>query len=67
MAAEMIVVSGPLLGNRYALGDAETKIGSAPTAGICIAGSGLAKSHAKVRQENGRYQIVDQHCGSGSD
>jgi two-component system response regulator HydG len=66
MAAEMIVVSGPLLGNRYALGDAETKIGSAPTAGICIAGSGLAKSHAKVRQENGRYQIVDQHCGSGT-
>lgn len=66
MAAEMIVVCGPMLGNRYALAEAETEIGSAAPAGICIAGSGLAKSHSKVRQKNGRYQIVDQHGGTGT-
>jgi Nif-specific regulatory protein len=66
MAAELIVVSGPLLGNRYPLLEAETEIGSAAAAAISIARSGLAKIHCNVRLENGRYRLEDQRSGTGT-
>jgi len=66
MQAEFIVVSGPLLGERFPLGPGETRIGRAPTADIQLAEAGTAWEHCIVREGDGRYQIVDRGAGVGT-
>ena len=64
MEAEFIVISGPLLGERFPLGSAEIRIGRAPTAQIRLAEA--AWDHCVVRLREGRYQIADCHTGAGT-
>ena len=66
MQAEFIVVSGPLLGERFPLGPGETRIGRAPTADIRLTEAGTAWEHCIVRERDGRYHIVDRRTGAGT-
>jgi Nif-specific regulatory protein len=66
MQAELIVVSGPLLGARFPLGPGETRIGRAPTADIRLTEAGTAWEHCIVRARDGRYHIVDRGTGVGT-
>ena len=66
MQAELIVVSGPLLGERFPLGPGETRIGRAPTADIRLDEANAAWEHCIVREREGRYHIVDRHTGVGT-
>jgi Nif-specific regulatory protein len=66
MQAELIVVSGPLLGERFPLGPGETRIGRAPTADIRLTEANAAREHCIVRQRNGRYHIADRGTGVGT-
>ena len=66
MSAELIVVAGPLLGERFALGTAELKIGRAPAAQVRLTDMGAAWDHCVIRPQDGGYRIVDCHTGSGT-
>src|SRR5580698_2894849 len=66
MDAELIVVEGPLLGTRYALGPSELRVGQAPNAEIRLTGHHVAWEHCVIRQREGRYQISDRRSGSGT-
>ena len=66
MSAELIVVAGPLLGERFALGSAELKMGRAPTAQVRLSDTGAAWDHCVIRPQNGGYRIVDCHTGGGT-
>jgi len=66
MQAELIVVSGPLLGERFPLGPGETRIGRAPTADIRLDEANAAWEHCIVREREGRYHIVDRRTGVGT-
>ena len=64
--AELIVVSGPLLGARFPLGAGVLRIGRAESADIPIADSGAAREHCIVDWRDGRYRIADRHTGAGT-
>jgi Nif-specific regulatory protein len=66
MQAELIVVSGPLLGERFPLAPGETRIGRAPTADIRLTETNAAWEHCVVRAREGRYHITDQRTGVGT-
>jgi Nif-specific regulatory protein len=66
MQAELIIVSGSLLGARFPLGPGETRIGRAPTADIRLEEANTAWEHCVVRARDGRYHIVDQRTGVGT-
>jgi Nif-specific regulatory protein len=66
MQAEFIVVSGPLLGERFPLGPGETRIGRAPTADIRLDEANAAWDHCVVCARDGRYHIVDRGTGVGT-
>src|ERR1043166_8879177 len=66
MEAEFIVVSGPLLGARYALGTGDLRIGRAPASGIRIDERDAAWEHCLVQLEGDRYRIVDRRTGTGT-
>jgi Nif-specific regulatory protein len=66
MQAELIVVSGSLLGARFPLGPGETRIGRAPTADIRLEEANAAWEHCVVRARDGRYHIADRRTGVGT-
>jgi Nif-specific regulatory protein len=66
MQAELIVVSGPLLGERFPLGPGETRIGRAPTADIQLTEPNAAWVHCIVRAREGRCHIVDRRSSMGT-
>jgi len=66
MEAELIVVSGELLGARYPIGPAELRIGRAPSCAIRLADSEVAWEHAAVRHSDGRFHISDRRSGGGT-
>jgi len=66
MEAEFIVVEGPLLGARYALGADEVQIGRAASADIRLTDHQAAWEHCVVRRREGRYQIADRRSGTGT-
>ena len=66
MAAELVIIAGPLLGSRFKLGADETKIGRAATSTICIPSDDTAWHHCAIRVIEGGYQLVDLQSGSGT-
>jgi Nif-specific regulatory protein len=66
MAAELIVVSGPLSGNRCVPDQAEIEIGRAATAAISIPDPEAAWRHCVIRSEDGRFRLVDLHTAGGT-
>jgi Nif-specific regulatory protein len=66
MSAELIVVSGPLTGNRYALSGGELEIGRAPSAAVHISEADAAWRHCVIKPEGGRLRLTDLHTASGT-
>ena len=66
MEAELIVVTGELLGARFPLGTAELRIGRAESCGIRLAEAAVAWEHATLRQREGRFHIADRRSGLGT-
>jgi len=66
MEAELIVISGPLSGASFPLGEDEIRIGRAPDAKIRLTESGVAWEHCAVRPRDGCYHLVDLRSGTGA-
>ena len=66
MSAELIVVAGPLLGERFALGPSELKIGRSPASTVRLDDSGAAWDHCVLRPRDGGWRVVDLHTGAGT-
>jgi pSer/pThr/pTyr-binding forkhead associated (FHA) protein len=66
MDAEFIVVSGPLLGERFPLTGGDIRIGRSPPADIRLPERQAAWEHCTVRMRDGRYQIDDCRTGVGT-
>jgi two-component system response regulator HydG len=66
MDAELIVVSGALLGARFPLGKRPLSIGRAPSSGIRVPEPGIAQEHCVVRPSPTGYQLTDRHSATGT-
>ena len=66
MPAELIVVSGPLLGACYPLSTVDLRIGRAPASEIHLSEPDVAWEHCVVRQREGRHHIFDRRTGTGT-
>jgi len=66
MEAELLVVNGPRLSERFALGTGEVRIGRAPTATIRLEEPGVAWEHCTVTFSGGRYRVADRRSGTGT-
>lgn len=66
MEAEFIAVSGPMLGERFALGQKEFRIGRAPYAGLSLSQPETAWEHCVVQERDGRFQLMDCRSGFGT-
>ncbi len=66
MEPEILVVSGPRLSERFALGGGEMRIGRAPGSTIQLDESGVAWEHCVIRASEGRCRLMDQRTGAGT-
>ena len=66
MAAELVVIAGPLLGSRFTLGADELRIGRASNSTICIPSHDAAWHHCSIRGIDGKYHLTDTQSGSGT-
>ncbi len=66
MAAELIAITGPLLGERFPLCASGLKIGRSPAGDITLSEPGTAWEHCAIRAQGGGYYAVDCHTGSGT-
>jgi len=66
MAAELVVVNGPLAGTRFAIGIAEVLVGRAPNSKIVLPDSDVGWRHCTVRQQGGRYLVTDLRSSVGT-
>jgi two-component system, NtrC family, response regulator HydG len=66
MQPELIAIAGPLVGERFALGAAEVRIGRSPEAHIRLEESGAAWDHCAVRPQDGGFHVHDRHTGAGT-
>src|SRR3954452_1676437 len=66
MAAELIVVSGPLSGSRYLLTDRVLEIGRSPSATIVVPDAEAARHHCLIEREQHGFRLTDLHTGSGT-
>src|SRR5437588_8752313 len=66
MEAELIAVSGELLGTRVALGAGELRIGRAASSELRLAEQDVAWEHCLLRCREGRYHLTDRRTGMGT-
>jgi len=66
MEAELIAVSGPLLGARFALGQEEICIGRGPSCDIQLTEHDAAWHHCVVLPHGECFRIMDRHTGAGT-
>jgi Nif-specific regulatory protein len=66
MGGEFLVVNGPRLGERFALGAGEVRIGRDPNSTIRLDEPGVAWEHCVVSLAAGRYRVVDRRSGTGT-
>jgi transcriptional regulator with GAF, ATPase, and Fis domain/pSer/pThr/pTyr-binding forkhead associated (FHA) protein len=66
MAAELVVVNGPLAGTRFAIGTAEVLVGRAPNSKIVLPDSDVGWRHCTVRQQGGRFLVTDLRTSIGT-
>ena len=64
--AELIAVSGPLLGTSFTLGAGEVRIGRSPGCEIQLEDPEAAWEHCVVRLRDGRYHVADCRTGAGT-
>jgi transcriptional regulator with GAF, ATPase, and Fis domain len=66
MAAELVVVNGPLAGTRFAIGIAEVLVGRAPNSKVVLSDSDVGWRHCTVRQQGGRFLVTDLRSSIGT-
>ena len=66
MEGELLVISGPRVCERFALGPGETRIGRSPQSSILIDEPGVAWDHCVVQPSADRYRIFDRRTGTGT-
>ncbi len=66
MAAELIVVNGPLAGTRYSLATAELLIGRAPNAHIVLSEPEVGWRHCQIHQQGSRFLVRDLRTSGGT-
>ena len=66
MAAELVVIAGPLLGSRFLLASDHVRIGRASNSTICIPSHHAAWHHCIIRHCNGEYELAAEQSGSGT-
>lgn len=66
MAAELIVVNGPLAGTRFALSAAEILVGRAPNAKVVLPEADVGWRHCTVRYQGSRYIVTDLRSSAGT-
>ncbi len=66
MAAELVVVNGPLAGTRFAVGSAEVLVGRAPNSKVVLPETDVSWRHCTVRQQGDRFLVTDLKSTSGT-
>src|SRR5579875_3103925 len=66
MAAELIVVNGPLAGTRYSVSEGEILIGRAPNSRIVLNESEIGWRHCQIRQQGDRFLVLDLRTSLGT-
>jgi transcriptional regulator with GAF, ATPase, and Fis domain len=66
MEAELLVVSGSHLSERFSLGTTEVRVGRAPQSAIRLDEPGVAWEHCVVSFSDGRHRLVDRRSGTGT-
>lgn len=66
MAAELIVVNGPLAGTRYALRNGEIFIGRAPNSNIVLNEPEVGWRHCQIKAQGTRFLIADLRSSLGT-
>jgi len=66
MEGELLVVSGPRVSERFALGPNEVRIGRDPGSSIHLDEAGVAWDHCVVQLSAGRYRLLDRRTGDGT-
>src|SRR5918993_4608225 len=66
MAAEIIVVSGPLSGNRFGLTFGDTEIGRSPSCAVALPDGEVAWRHCIVQHDGERYRLRDLNTAAGT-
>ena len=66
MPAEIIIVSGPLTGCRYALGAADFEVGRDPALSLSLPPEDAAWRHCKIQLVDGHFQLADLRSGRGT-
>lgn len=66
MAAELIVVNGPLAGSRFAIGTTEFLVGRAPNSKVVLPDADVGWRHCTVRQQGERFLVTDLRTNVGT-
>ena len=66
MAAEIIVVSGPLSGNRFGLTSGDTEIGRSPSCSVALPDGEVAWRHCLVQHDGELYRLRDLNTAAGT-
>ena len=63
---KLLVISGPLQGKEFVIGDEEFSIGSGPSNDLVVADSTVSKRHCEISVADGGYQIRDLESTNGT-
>ena len=61
--AEIVVLSGPLAGNRYSLGDSEFIIGASASSSLQLTDPGVAHHHCAIRRTGSGWSLIELSPG----
>ena len=63
---EIVVLSGPLTGNRYSLADNDFVIGASPSCSLQLSEPGIAHHHCAIRRARSSWHLIELSPGRGA-
>src|SRR5262245_8617794 len=66
MSAEVVVICGPLLGERFAVGQGSLTLGRSPSSTVHLAIPEAAWEHCSIQPEGDGHILIDHHTGHGT-
>ena len=63
---EIVVLSGPLTGNRYSLADSDFVIGASPSCSLQLSEPGIAHQHCAIRRARSGWHLIELSPGRGA-
>jgi two-component system response regulator HydG len=66
MAAELVVVNGPLAGTRFTIGSDEVLVGRATNSKVVLPEQDVGWRHCTVRAQGGRFVLTDLRSSAGT-